>query len=75
MISSVLTALGFAFVLAAIGVWGRRNGDKLVLSTLSPAAQRSKARSIRRGAVASLLGALVFLGLAIAELVIWLTRR
>ena len=75
MISSVLTALAFAFVLAVIGIWGRRSGHKMVLSTLSPTAQRAKARSIRRGAVASLLGALVFLALAVAEFVIWLTHR
>lgn len=74
MTSSALLALALAAVLIAIGVWGRRSGEKLVLSTLSPSAQRSKARSIRRGSLACLLGGLLFLLLAAAEVVIWFGR-
>lgn len=74
MISSALTALLFAAVLIAIGVWGRRNADNLVLTTLSPSAQRSRRRSIRRGAVASMVGGGIFVVLAIAEVIIWATR-
>jgi hypothetical protein len=75
MISSAVTALMFAAVLTTIGMWGRRSGEKQVLSTLSPAAQRAKARSIRRGAIACLLGGLVFLVLGVTEVVIWFTHR
>jgi hypothetical protein len=75
MISSAWVALVFAVVLLVIGVWGRRNADNLVLRTLSPSAQRAKQRSIRRGAVASMVGGGVFLVLAIAEVVIWVTHR
>ena len=75
MISSVWVALVFAAVLFAIGIWGRRNADNLVLRTLSPSAQRAKQRSIRRGAIASMVGGGVFLVLAIAEAVIWAHGR
>ena len=75
MISSGFTALIFAAILFAIGLWGRRNADKLVLATLSAAARRAKERSIRRGAVACQFGAVVFLGLALMEFVIWFTHR
>ncbi|HEY0574440.1 MAG TPA: hypothetical protein VGD73_10080 [Pseudonocardia sp.] len=74
MISSGFTALAFAAVLFAIGLWGRRNADKLVLSGISPRAQRAKKRSIRRGAIGCQLGATVFSGLAVMEFVIWFTR-
>lgn len=75
MISSVWVALVFAAVLFIIGMWGRRNAGNLVLSTLSPSAQRAKHRSIRRGAVACMIGGGVFVVLAIVEVVIWATRR
>jgi hypothetical protein len=74
MISSALTALLFAAVLITIGVWGRRNADNLVLTTLSPSQQQAKRRGIRRGAIALMVGGGVFLVLAIVEVVIWATR-
>lgn len=75
MISSGFTALIFAAILSAIGVWGRRNADKLVLSTLSPRAQKAKERSMRRGAIGCQCGAAVFFGLAVMEFVIAFTHR
>jgi hypothetical protein len=75
MVSSGFTALLFAAILFAIGLWGRRNADKLVLSTLTPKAQKAKERSIRRGSVACQIGSVVFFGLAIMEFVIWFTHR
>ncbi|MDT7587357.1 MAG: hypothetical protein QOE32_4907, partial [Pseudonocardiales bacterium] len=51
------------------------NADKLVLSTLSPRAQKTKERSIRRGAIGCQCGAAVFVGLAVMEFVIAFTHR
>lgn len=70
MVSSGFTALIFSAILFAIGLWGRRNADKLVLPTLSPRAQKTKERSIRRGAIGCQFGSVVFFGLAIVEFVI-----
>ena len=75
MVSSGFTALLFAAILFAIGLWGRRNADKLVLSSLSTKARKAKERSIQRGSVACQIGSVVFLGLAIMEFVIWFTHR
>jgi hypothetical protein len=73
--SSGFTGLIFAAILFAIGLWGRRNADKLVLSTLSPKQQRSKERSMRRGAVMCFVGAAVFLALSVGEFVIFFTKH
>ena len=75
MVSSGFTALIFSAILFAIGLWGRRNADKLVLSTLPARAQKAKERSMRRGAIGCQLGAAVFLGLAVMEFVISFTGR
>lgn len=69
MISSAVLALVFAAMLSGIGCWGRHNAANLVLRSLAPSARRRKEKSIRRGALISQLAGVLFLLLAVFELI------
>lgn len=58
-----------AIILFAIGWWGYRNAENLVPKYLPEGSRDRRARSLRRGAVASLIGAVALVAITVAGLV------
>jgi hypothetical protein len=72
--TDVLVAVFVACVLLATGLWGRRNVEGLVPSSLSTYGQIKRARELRRGATTLIVVSTLLLLGAIARVIFVLGR-